>query len=39
MSKRIKENTPYKKGDILRVKIEDIGNDGEGNFILGPDVE
>ncbi len=25
-----KENAPYKKGDILTVKIEDIGNDGEG---------
>jgi 23S rRNA (uracil1939-C5)-methyltransferase len=25
-----KENAPYKKGDVLTVKIEDIGNDGEG---------
>ncbi len=25
-----KENTPYKKGDVFTVKIEDIGNDGEG---------
>ncbi|WP_051209253.1 23S rRNA (uracil(1939)-C(5))-methyltransferase RlmD [Butyrivibrio sp. WCD3002] len=32
MSKKstAKENTPYKKGDVLTVKIEDIGNDGEG---------
>ncbi|MCR5344389.1 MAG: 23S rRNA (uracil(1939)-C(5))-methyltransferase RlmD, partial [Butyrivibrio sp.] len=28
--KKGKENTPYSKGDILEVKIEDIGNDGEG---------
>ncbi len=23
-------NSPYQKGDVLQVKIEDIGNDGEG---------
>ncbi len=28
--KKCKENTPYKKGDVLKVRIEDIGNDGEG---------
>ncbi len=25
-----KENAPYKKGEVITVKIEDIGNDGEG---------